>query len=45
VFNYSGALVFVLETSRLSDLVDPLAAAGRLGPSSKPPALSQGSVK
>jgi purine-binding chemotaxis protein CheW len=43
VINYAGALVFVLETSRLSDLVDPLAAAGRLGGSSKPPALPKGS--
>jgi purine-binding chemotaxis protein CheW len=43
VVNYAGALVFVLETSRLSDLVDPLAAAGRLGASSRPPVLSRGS--
>jgi len=43
VTNYAGSLVFVLETSRLSDLVDPLVAAGRLGASSKPPALSKGS--
>jgi purine-binding chemotaxis protein CheW len=43
VVNYSGALVFVLETSRLGDLVDPLAIAGRLRPHTKPPGLPQGS--
>jgi purine-binding chemotaxis protein CheW len=43
VFNYAGALVFVLDTARLSDLVDPLVKAGRLGASSKPPGLPQGS--
>ena len=43
VVNYAGALVFVIETSRLSDLVEPLAARGRLGSGSKPPGLPQGS--
>jgi purine-binding chemotaxis protein CheW len=43
VINYGGALVFVIDTARLGDLVDPLAAAGRLGPRSKPPGLPQGS--
>jgi len=43
VVSYAGSLVFVIETSRLSDLVEPLAAAGRLGASSKPPGLPQGS--
>jgi|HubBroStandDraft_2_1064218.scaffolds.fasta_scaffold34068_2 purine-binding chemotaxis protein CheW len=43
VVSYSGALVFVLETSRLGDLVEPLAVAGRLGPHTKPPGLPQGS--
>jgi len=33
VTNHGGALVFVLETTRLRDLTEPLAAQGRLGPS------------
>ena len=43
VTNYSGGLVFVLDTSRLHDLVDPLLAAGKIGPGSRPPGLPQGS--
>ncbi len=33
VTNHGGSLVFVLETTRLRDLTEPLAAQGRLGPS------------
>jgi purine-binding chemotaxis protein CheW len=33
VTNHGGALVFVLETTRLRDLTEPLAAQGRIGPS------------
>jgi purine-binding chemotaxis protein CheW len=44
VTSYGGGLVFVLETARLRDLVDPLEAAGRLGPSARPPGLPQGPV-
>ena len=43
VTNYSGGLVFVLDTSRLHDLVDPLLATGKIGPGSRPPGLPQGS--
>lgn len=32
VTNHGGSLVFVLDTSRLRDLTEPLAAQGRLGP-------------
>jgi purine-binding chemotaxis protein CheW len=32
VTNHGGALVFVLETTRLRDLTEPLAAQGRIGP-------------
>jgi purine-binding chemotaxis protein CheW len=32
VTNHGGSLVFVLETTRLRDLTEPLAAQGRIGP-------------
>jgi len=32
VTNHGGALVFVLDTSRMRDLTDPLVAQGRIGP-------------
>ncbi len=30
--NHGGALVFVLDTSRMRDLTEPLVAQGRIGP-------------
>ncbi|HEY5147186.1 MAG TPA: chemotaxis protein CheW [Polyangiaceae bacterium] len=42
VTNYSGNLVFVLDTGRLRDLTEPLAAAGRLGPAVSPTGLPRG---
>ncbi|HEX3769822.1 MAG TPA: chemotaxis protein CheW [Polyangiaceae bacterium] len=44
VTNYAGSLVFVLETTRLRDLTEPLAAAGSIGPSARPPALPKGTT-
>jgi purine-binding chemotaxis protein CheW len=40
VTTHGGGLVFVIETGRLRDLTEPLAAAGRIGPSAAPPAPS-----
>jgi purine-binding chemotaxis protein CheW len=42
VTNHGGALVFVLDTTRLRDLTEPLAAEGRIGPSARPSALPRG---
>jgi purine-binding chemotaxis protein CheW len=42
VTNHGGGLVFVLETSRLRDLIEPLAAGGQLGPGAAVPGLPQG---
>jgi purine-binding chemotaxis protein CheW len=35
VTTYQGAMVFVLDTLRLRELTEPLAAAGRIGPSAR----------
>jgi purine-binding chemotaxis protein CheW len=43
VTNHAGGLVFVLDTSRLRDLIEPLAAAGRLGASATPSKRPRGS--
>jgi purine-binding chemotaxis protein CheW len=42
VTNHGGVLVFVLDTSRLRDLTEPLAAQGRLGPAATAPGLPRG---
>jgi purine-binding chemotaxis protein CheW len=42
VTNYEGALVFVLDTSRLKDLIEPLVEEGKLGASSRPLSLPPG---
>ncbi len=42
VTNHGGALVFVLETARLNDLTEPLAAQGRIGPSVRLTGLPKG---
>jgi|CZKU01.1.fsa_nt_gi purine-binding chemotaxis protein CheW len=44
VTNYSGGLVFVLDTGCLRDLTEPLAAAGSIGPAASAPGLPRGSV-
>jgi purine-binding chemotaxis protein CheW len=44
VTNYAGALVFVLDTSSLRDLTEPLAAAGRIGPAPNVPGLPRGPI-
>ena len=43
VTNYSGGLVFVLETAKLRDLIDPLAASGQIGRGAAP-GLPRGST-
>jgi purine-binding chemotaxis protein CheW len=42
VTNHGGTLVFVLDTSRLRDLTEPLAAQGRLGPAPGTTGLPRG---
>ena len=42
VANHGKGLVFVLDTARLRDLTEPLAAAGKIGPSAPPIGLSTG---
>jgi hypothetical protein len=42
VANHAGGLVFVLDTGRLRELTDPLAAAGKIGPSAPPLGLRAG---
>jgi len=42
VTNYNGTLVFVLDTARLRDLTEPLAAAGRIGPATHVTGLPRG---
>jgi purine-binding chemotaxis protein CheW len=42
--NYDGALVFVLETARFRDVVEPLAIEGRMGSISPPPSLPPGAA-
>jgi purine-binding chemotaxis protein CheW len=44
VANHANGLVFVLDTARLRDLTDPLAAEGRIGPSAPPLGLRAGST-
>ena len=44
VTNHARGLVFVLDTTRLRDLTDPLAAAGRIGPSARPLGLNEGTA-
>ncbi len=46
VTNRGGALVFVLETTSLRDLTEPLAAQGKIGPGSsiRPSALPRGAA-
>jgi purine-binding chemotaxis protein CheW len=43
VTNYGQAMVFVLDTSRLRDLTEPLAAQGRTGPSMRVSGQPRGS--
>jgi len=42
VSNHGSALIFVLDTSRLRELTEPLAASGALGPSVRTGALPAG---
>ncbi len=42
VSNHGAALIFVLDTSRLRELTEPLAASGALGPSVRPGPLTSG---
>jgi purine-binding chemotaxis protein CheW len=42
VTNHLGALVFVLETGRMRDLTEPLAAQGRIGPAAGISSLPKG---
>jgi len=42
VSSHDGALIFVLDTSRLRELTEPLAASGRIGPSARPLSLPPG---
>jgi len=42
VSNHGAALIFVLDTSRLRELTEPLAASGALGPAMRPSALPSG---
>jgi purine-binding chemotaxis protein CheW len=44
VTNHGGALVFVLDTSRLRDLTEPLAAQGRIGPAAGASMLPRGNA-
>jgi purine-binding chemotaxis protein CheW len=44
VTSHESRLVFVLDTARLRDLTDPLAAAGQIGPSVPPVSLPSGSI-
>jgi purine-binding chemotaxis protein CheW len=43
VTNHGPGLVFVLDTGRLREVTDPLAAAGKIGPSASPLGLPPGS--
>lgn len=43
VAKHDRGLVFVLDTARLRELTDPLAAAGKIGPSAQPLGLPPGS--
>ena len=42
VTGHGEGLVFVLDPGRLRDLTEPLAVAGRVGPSAVPPSLPEG---
>ena len=42
VGNHGGALIFVLDVSRLRELTEPLAAAGKIGASVRPVGLPPG---
>lgn len=42
VTGHGAGLVFVLDPGRLRDLTEPLAAAGKIGPSVVPPSLPEG---
>lgn len=42
VSNRGSALIFVLDTGRLRELTEPLAASGALGPSARPSVLPAG---
>jgi purine-binding chemotaxis protein CheW len=42
VTGHGEGLVFVLDPGRLRDLTEPLAAAGKVGPSAVPPSLPEG---
>ncbi len=42
VTNHGGAMVFVLDTARMRDLTDPLAAQGRIGPAASASGLPRG---
>jgi purine-binding chemotaxis protein CheW len=44
VTNHAGALVFVLDTTRLRDLTEPLAAQGRLGSAARITGLPRGTA-
>ena len=44
VTSHGGGLVFVLDTARLRELTDPLAAAGQIGPGAPPVSLPPGSL-
>jgi purine-binding chemotaxis protein CheW len=44
VTKHNGALVFVLDTTRLRELTDPLAAAGKIGPAAQPLGLPPGTL-
>jgi purine-binding chemotaxis protein CheW len=44
VTSHGAGLVFVLDTSRLRELTDPLAASGKIGPGAPPLSLPPGSM-
>jgi purine-binding chemotaxis protein CheW len=45
VANHGKALVFVLDTARFRDIVEPLASAGKIGPTVPPRALPSGAER
>jgi purine-binding chemotaxis protein CheW len=42
VTQHGKQLIFVLDTARMRELTDPLAARGQIGPSARPPSLAGG---
>jgi purine-binding chemotaxis protein CheW len=44
VTSHGAGLVFVLDTARLRELTDPLAASGKIGPGAPPLSLPPGSL-